>query len=83
MTKGGTKKLDGTTDDYRALARVTRRKKTMSAVTNFASSIISGVGSAASGAKTAVNQVKNQEQIYGASGESESLEAQRRTRRCH
>lgn len=40
--------------------------------------VIGGVGDIASGGKTASNKVKNAEQIYGASGESASLEAQRR-----
>ncbi|MEO4017652.1 hypothetical protein [Pseudomonas rossensis] len=48
------------------------------AISGFIGGVINGVGSLASGGKTVENQVKNQQQIYGASGESESLEAQRK-----
>lgn len=49
-----------------------------SGISRVVETVIGGVGDVTSGTKKASNQVKNEEQIYNASGESESLEAQRR-----
>lgn len=49
-----------------------------SMIGNLVGGVIGAVGDVASGTKKASNQVENQQQIYGASGESKSLDAQRR-----
>lgn len=50
----------------------------MSVIGRVAGDMIGAVGGAASGVAKVSNEVKNEKQIVGASGESKSLEAQRR-----